>query len=343
MQIVAPLVILASLVSSALADAKCTRPNARTQPPTGAIVVDATGAHPGSFKTVTEGVAHLPNTTAEHSLFGFPGVYEEQAMVPKLNGPLVVQGYTCNTESYADNQVTITHKMAQKDVLTSIKVERNSVTSTLGFKTGSVKIYNLNVANPEPKINQLGQSIALFVNTTTSGFYGCNVTGYQDTMYANTGRQRYTKSYISGAVDFIFGQLSKVWFENCDIESIGNGAITANGNLNSSNLSEYVINNGRVFGSGNGTAYLGRPWHPLRSRRFPEHRARRCRRPEGWQSWNGDNNTANVYFKEFKNSGPAAATDKRVSFSGQLDAPVAMTEILGDDYKSQWFVDSKFL
>ncbi|EGZ10764.1 hypothetical protein PHYSODRAFT_260992 [Phytophthora sojae] len=306
MQIVAPLVILASLVSSALADAKCTRPNARTQPPTGAIVVDATGAHPGSFKTVTEGVAHLPNTTAEHSLFGFPGVYEEQAMVPKLNGPLVVQGYTCNTESYADNQVTITHKMAQKDVPTSIKVERNSVTSTLGFKTGSVKIYNLNVANPEPKINQLGQSIALFVNTTTSGFYGCNVTGYQDTMYANTGRQRYTKSYISGAVDFIFGQLSKVWFENCDIESIGNGAITANGNLNSSNLSE-------------------------------------CRRPEGWQSWNGDNNTANVYFKEFKNSGPAAATDKRVSFSGQLDAPVAMTEILGDDYKSQWFVDSKFL
>lgn len=178
MQIFAPLVILVGLVSGVLAD-ECTGPNARTQPPRGAIIVDVTGGHPGSFKTVAEGVAHLPNTTAEHTLFVFPGIYEEQVMVPKLNGPLVVQGYTCNTESYADNQVTITHKMAQKDVPASIKVERNSVTSTLGLKTSTVKLYNLNVANPEPKISQLGQAIALFVNTTTSGFYGCNMTGYQ--------------------------------------------------------------------------------------------------------------------------------------------------------------------
>ncbi|KAE8965263.1 hypothetical protein PR003_g23220 [Phytophthora rubi] len=342
MQFFAPLVILVGLVSGVLAD-ECTGPNARTQPPRGAIIVDVTGGHPGSFKTVAEGVAHLPNTTAEHTLFVFPGIYEEQVMVPKLNGPLVVQGYTCNTESYADNQVTITHKMAQKDVPASIKVERNSVTSTLGLKTSTVKLYNLNVANPEPKISQLGQAIALFVNTTTSGFYGCNMTGYQDTLYANTGRQLYAKSYISGAVDFIFGQFSKVWFESCDFESVGNGAITANGNLNSSNMSEYVINKGRVFGSSNGTAYLGRPWHPYARVVFQNSELGDVVNPQGWQQWNGDNNTASVYFKEFNNRGPAAATDKRVSYSGQLDAPVTITEILGEDYKSQWFVDSKFV
>ncbi|KAE8964920.1 hypothetical protein PR002_g28837 [Phytophthora rubi] len=267
MQFFAPLVILVGLVSGVLAD-ECTGPNARTQPPRGAIIVDVTGGHPGSFKTVAEGVAHLPNTTAEHTLFVFPGIYEEQVMVPKLNGPLVVQGYTCNTESYADNQ---------------------------------------------------------------------------DTLYANTGRQLYAKSYISGAVDFIFGQFSKVWFESCDFESVGNGAITANGNLNSSNMSEYVINKGRVFGSSNGTAYLGRPWHPYARVVFQNSELGDVVNPQGWQQWNGDNNTASVYFKEFNNRGPAAATDKRVSYSGQLDAPVTITEILGEDYKSQWFVDSKFV
>ncbi|KAG6611928.1 Pectin methylesterase [Phytophthora cinnamomi] len=340
MRIFAPLLLLAGLV---LAEDKCSGPDARTNPPVGAIVVDATGAHPGSFKTVAEGVAHLPNTTAEHTLFVFPGVYEEQAMVPQLNGPLVVQGYTCNTQSYTDNQVTITHKMAQKDVPASIKVERNSVTSTLGLKASRVRLYNLNIANPEPKIDQLGQAIALFVNSTTSGFYACNISGYQDSLYANTGRQLYAKSYISGAVDFIFGLYSKAWFESCDIESIGNGAITANGNRNSSNLSEYVINNGRVFGSGNGTAYLGRPWHPYARVVFQNSELGDVVNPQGWQQWNKDNDTANVYFKEFNNRGPSSATDKRVTFSGELDAPVSIADILGVDYKSQWFVDTKFV
>ncbi|KAF4029694.1 putative pectinesterase (PE) [Phytophthora infestans] len=62
----------------------------------------------GSYKTVAEGVTHIPNTTDEHTLFVFPGVYHEQVVVPKLNGPLVLQGYTCDTMSYAANEVTIT-------------------------------------------------------------------------------------------------------------------------------------------------------------------------------------------------------------------------------------------
>ncbi|KAE8883640.1 hypothetical protein PF010_g6194 [Phytophthora fragariae] len=39
-----PLVVLASFVASAAAEYSCAGPDARTQPPTGAIVVDPTGA-----------------------------------------------------------------------------------------------------------------------------------------------------------------------------------------------------------------------------------------------------------------------------------------------------------
>ncbi|GMF25468.1 unnamed protein product [Phytophthora lilii] len=197
-----------------------------------------------------------------------------------------------------------------------------------------LKVYNLNVANPEGKIKQLGQAVAVYVDNTDYGFYGCNFTGYQDTLCANKGKELYARSYISGAVDFIFGQQSKAWFESCDFESVGNGSITANGNSNSSNLSEYVFNNAHVFGVNKSSAYLGRPWYPYARVVWQNSDLGDVINPQGWQQWNKDNNTANVYFKEFNNSGPGAATGQRVSFSGQLTAPAVITDILGKDYES---------
>ncbi|KAG2963661.1 hypothetical protein PC119_g25445 [Phytophthora cactorum] len=62
-----------------------------------------------------------------------------------------------------------------------------------------------------------------------------------------------------------------------------------------------------------------------------------------WQTWNGDSNTANVYFKEYKNRGAGAATDERVGFSGPLQKPVAVTDLLGSGYQSAWWVDTSFM
>jgi len=163
------------------------------------------------------------------------------------------------------------------------------------------------------------------------------------TLYSNKGPELIAKSYIKGAVDFVFGLYAKAWFESCDIESIGRGCITANGRTNDSNPSEYVFNNARVFGSGTGTAFLGRPWRPYASVVFQNSELSDVVNPQGWQRWNGDDNTDNVYFKEFNNSGSGAATDTRVAFSGTLTKPVAMSDILGEGYESAWWVDSKFL
>ncbi|ETN11464.1 hypothetical protein PPTG_10340 [Phytophthora nicotianae INRA-310] len=338
MSILALFSALAGVIATA--EGACTGPNTRTMPPPGAIVVDATGVYNGSFKTVSEGVTKLSTSTGDHTLFLMPGTYKEKVIIPQLKGKLIVQGYTCDTTSYASNQVTITHAMAQRDVPASITKNRNDYTTTLLLKSSNVKVYNLNVANTAGNV---GQAIAMKVDGANYGIYACKITGYQDTLYANNGPALFAKSYISGAIDFVFGLYAKAWFESCDIESVGYGCVTANGRTDNSNPSEYVFNNVRVFGSKPEQAFLGRPWRPYARVVFQNSDLSDVINPEGWQKWNGDNNTANVYFKEYKNRGAGAATNKRVAFSGTLQSPVTITEILGSDFNSAWWVDKSFM
>ncbi|POM80631.1 Pectinesterase [Phytophthora palmivora] len=202
--------------------------------------------------------------------------------------------------------VTITQTKAQKDIPPEIENNRNYLTSTLGLKSSKVKVYNLNVANTAGKIEENGQAVAIYADGSDYGFYACNFTGYQDTVCANKGRELYARSYINGAVDFIFGQRAMAWFESCDIESIGEGWLTANVVWQNSELGD-VVN------------------------------------PEGWSKWDDSTSTADVYFKEFNNNGPGAIAEKRVDFVGQLNAAITITDILGEGYESEWWVDTNFL
>ncbi|KAE9271311.1 hypothetical protein PF008_g30389 [Phytophthora fragariae] len=236
MQLLAPLIAL--LGFAATVEGACSGPNTRITPPPGAIVVDATGTHRGSFRTLAQGVGKLSTSTTPQTIFVYPGVYREQVIVPKLNGPLILQGYTCDAMVYTSSQVTITQAKAQKDIPASIINNRNDLTTTLLLKSDNVKVYNLNVANTA---GDVGQAIAVKTDGANYGFYACKFTGYQDTLYAN-----------------------KAWFETCDIVSIGKGCIGANGRDSATNPSRYVFNNARVTGTcGVGTAYLGRPWKPF--------------------------------------------------------------------------------
>ncbi|KAG6612489.1 Pectinesterase [Phytophthora cinnamomi] len=320
MQLLAPLIALLGL--AATAEGACGGPNARITPPTGAIVVDASGAHAGSFRTLAQGVAKLSTTTAQQTVFVYPGVYREQVTVPLLNGD-------------------VTQAKAQKDIPASVVKNRNDLTTTLLLKSNNVKVYNLNVANTAGNV---GQAIAVKADGANSGFYACKFLGFQDTLYANKGPNLYARSYISGAVDFVFGQYAKAWFESCDIVSTGKGRIAANGRDSATNPSEFIFNNANVTGTGGvGTAYLGRPWKPYSRVVWQNSGFSKVINSEGWQKWNGDNNVANVYLKEFNNRGPGAARGKRVGFSGALTQAVPITDILGSNYKTEWWVDANFL
>ncbi|TDH65981.1 uncharacterized protein CCR75_005755 [Bremia lactucae] len=321
----------------------CSGEHARTTPPAGAIVVDITGKYKGSFKTLTEGIANIPDTTEVTTVFVFPGVYEEQVVVEKIKSPLVIQGYTCDTMKYSANQVTVTQAKAQAHVPAEIIDNRNFLTSTMGFKSQSgVKVYNLNVANTAGKIEKDGQAVAVYVDNTDYGFYACNFTGFQDTVCANKGRELFVKSYIRGAVDFVFGQRAMAWFESCDIEAISKGYITGNGNQNETVVSEFVFNRARVFGSKSKSTMLGRPWREYARVVFQECELSDVVDPKGWSAWDDKMTTKNAYFKEFNNTGPGAKLDERVEFSGQLDAAKKMSEILGEGLANYWWVDTKY-
>ncbi|OWY95854.1 Pectin methylesterase [Phytophthora megakarya] len=347
MQFFTFLLLAFTCLAAASPTSACSGQNTRTIPPPNAIVVDATGMFNGSFRTLTEGVANLANTTAEQTIFLFPGVYREQVYILPLAGPLVLQGYTCNTTSYTQNEVTITQAKAQRDVPLNATGDRNYWTTTIGLAASNIKMYNLNVANTVGKIGgKVGQGLAIYANGTDYGFYACNFSGYQDTVCAQNGRELYARSLIRGATDFIFGKYALAWFESCDIEVVGKGYITANGRDSEENPSFYVFNHANVFtanSSLNGTAYLGRPWRPYSRVVFMNSELSDVVHPEGWKRWNNDTNTANIYYKEFNNTGLGAAIGKRVPFSGQLKQPVVITDFFGSNFTSEWWVDTNYL
>uniref|UniRef100_M4BCH4 Pectinesterase n=1 Tax=Hyaloperonospora arabidopsidis (strain Emoy2) TaxID=559515 RepID=M4BCH4_HYAAE len=286
---------------------KCSGPNARIKPPAGAIVVDAAGDPKDgkSCRTMNDAVAKLDlSSKEEQTIFVLSGVYEEQVLIPHLKGKLVLQGTTCDAMSYAKNQATITYKLSQKDLPKEVKSDHNAMTSAMRFKADNVKVYNLNIANTAGNV---GQAVAATVDGTNYGFYGCKFTGYQDTLLTKKGLILFANSYISGAVDFIFGSKAVAWFEHCDIDSIGAGYITANGRASDDMDSYYVFNHANVYSSKKGyepgMSYLGRPWRPFARVVFQNSELSDVVNAAGWSDWNGDS-TDDVEFAEFNNTGP---------------------------------------
>ncbi|TDH66055.1 uncharacterized protein CCR75_001512 [Bremia lactucae] len=334
------LAVCATFVVTTYGDDCNGSPNARTTPPPGAVVVDSTGKYAGSVTTINLGVAQLQASSSPQSLFIFPGTFNEQIFIGKDVKSLIIQGYTCDTTDYTQNQVTITHSKSQNDLPSSVTSNRNFLTSTLGIESASAKVYNLNVANTAGQIEINGQAVAISSSGKSQGFYACSIKGYQDTLFAHKGRQLYVKSHIRGAVDFVFGQNAVAWFESCTIESIGKGWLTANGNTKPENENGYVFNNCQVTGTG--PTFLGRPWNPYARVVFQKCQLGSHIDPKGWSPWGDSASLDTVTFAEYGNTGPGSKTDQRVPFSTQLDKAKDIKEVLGDGYMDEWFVDSLF-
>lgn len=213
-------------------------------------------------------------------------------------------------------------------------------------------MYNINILNTFGHIPSNGQNLALSAHSTNQGYYGVGLFGYQDTLLANTGRQVYARSKITGAIDFIFGQTALAWLEEIDIRTIAPGCVTASGRNSSDNPSWYVISNSTLAGINStieeqaGLNYLGRPWGVFARVVFQYTYLSDIITGAGWSIWNpGQERTNNVTFAEYQNYGPGSvmAEGPRADFSEQLDAPVAREDILGTGYEDEWWVDMSYL
>jgi polygalacturonase len=117
------------------------------------------------------------------------------------------------------------------------------------------------------------QAVALMLDlgSDRATFVNVKLTGYQDTLFPNSGRSYFYRCEVWGHVDFIFGAGQAV-FDDCDIVSRDRGSKTTNGYVTaaSTDLSHpygFLFVHSRLEKEkpdmSPNSVTLGRPWHPF--------------------------------------------------------------------------------
>lgn len=179
-----------------------------------------------------------------------------------------------------------------------------------------------NTAGPEKH-----QAVALRVQSDRSIFLNCRMEGYQDTLYAQTHRQFYRGCYITGTIDFIFGDAAAI-FQNCNIyirKPMDNqkNIVTAQGRADKRQTTGTVLQNCHIMADEKLTpekakfkSYLGRPWKEYSRTIIIETEIDDIIDPEGWLPWEGSFALKTLYYAEYNNKGPGADLKGRVKWPG---------------------------
>jgi pectinesterase len=233
-----------------------------------------------------------------------PGVYRERLKVPPDRPRMTFRGQdaasTVITADMSAKAAGGTFLSATVEVL-GAEFEAESVTFENTFGVGS-------------------QAVALAIHSDRAVFRECRFVGWQDTLYAASGRQYYKDCYIDGHVDFIFGNAAAV-FENCHIHSRGAGYITAHSRTEANGPTGFVFYRCRLTGSDTGAGvYLGRPWRRYARVVFLDTEMGAHIRPEGWENWRNPENEKTAWFGESGSSGAGARPAERVKWSRRLQA-----------------------
>ncbi|KAL6507105.1 hypothetical protein OROHE_022004 [Orobanche hederae] len=267
----------------------------------------------GNFTTITAALHAMPEKySGRYVIYVKEGVYDETVIVTKK---------MVNVTIYGDG--------SQKSIITGRK---NFVDGVPTFQTATFAVMGegflaqslgfRNTAGPEKH-----QAVALRVQSDRSIFINCRMEGYQDTLYAQTHRQFYRSCYITGTVDFIFGDAAAV-FQNCMIyvrRPMDNQQtiVTAQGRLDRRETTGIVLQNCKVLADdrlepekARFRSYLGRPWKEYSRTVVMESEIGDFIHPEGWMEWSGDFALKTLYYAEFGNKGAGSNTGGRVKWPG---------------------------
>jgi pectinesterase len=217
-----------------------------------AITVATDGS--GNYTTIQAAVAAASSGTV---ITVKAGTYQGQVSIPSSKSGITIQGATGTSSD--------------------IVITGNKPQSTAGA-TGSATVLNLaknttikglTIANTYAARDS--QALALYAGGDRQVYRNVRLLGYQDTFlsWGGTGssqvRQYVYKSYIEGAVDFIYGNgavvVDSTTIKSLDRGSSNNGFITAAA-TNASNPYGILITRSTLTGpSATQTVALGRCWH----------------------------------------------------------------------------------
>jgi pectinesterase len=135
--------------------------------------------------------------------------------------------------------------------------------------------YPANAAKPDSDKTKFKnpQAVALMTDlgSDRAVFSNVKVSGYQDTLFPNSGRSYFDKCEVWGHVDFIFGAGQAV-FDDCDIVSRDRGSKTNNGYIAAPSTKAdqpygFLFVHSRLKkerpSMAANSVTLGRPWHPF--------------------------------------------------------------------------------
>ncbi|KAL0908443.1 hypothetical protein M5K25_022938 [Dendrobium thyrsiflorum] len=278
------------------------------------LTVAADGS--GNFSTVGEAVAFAPNNSADLTIIVVrSGVYEENVQIPSYKTNIALMGEGSDVTFIKGNR-------SVGDGWTTFRSATVAV-SGQGFLARDLTFQN--TAGPAK-----GQAVALRVNADFSAVYLCTIDGYQDTLYVHSFRQFYRECNVSGTVDFIFGNAAVV-FQGCNLIAkkpmpTQTNVVTAQSRDDPNENTGISIQNCSVLASddlasdkGGTKTYLGRPWRLYSTTVYIESYIDDLVDPAGWTKWSqdwGDDGLDTLYYGEYMNSGPGAATDNRVTWPG---------------------------
>ncbi len=213
---------------------------------------------------------------------------------------------------------------------------------------------NLTFANTAGFGAKIGQAVAVYADGAHMTFDSCRFLGRQDTLFTaplpptvvewggfrgpresaprDNGTHYYKNCYIEGDVDFIFGGAA-AYFEECHIHSLSRHQMEAADSVGTEITEGYITAastpEGRKYGyvfdkcrftsdCAPETVYLGRPWRSFAKTVIMRSELGAHIKKEGWHDWNKEEARELTFYAEYKNFGPGASPETRVSWSHQL-------------------------
>ncbi|XP_022883301.1 pectinesterase-like [Olea europaea var. sylvestris] len=267
----------------------------------------------GNYTTIMAALNDLPQKyKGRYVIYIKEGVYEENVIVTKKMENITICG-----DGSQKSIVT-----GKKNYVDGVPTFQTATFAALGDGFMAQSIGFRNTAGPEKH-----QAVALRVQADRSIFLNCRMEGYQDTLYAQTHRQFYRSCYITGTVDFIFGDAAAI-FQNCMIyvrEPMDNqqNIVTAQGRVDKRETTGIVLQNCHILADdklmsekAKIKSYLGRPWKEYSRTIIMETEIDDLIQPAGWLEWSGDFALKTLHYAEYNNKGPGSSTSGRVKWPG---------------------------
>lgn len=277
------------------------------------------GTSAGDFPTVQAAIDTVAKGDKDgHTILIKPGTYKEKLKIQKGQTNITIKGIG---KTPADTVLTYDDWAQRKDANGKEIGTRGS--ASFAIEGSDITVENLTIEN---SAGDVGQAVALRTQGDKFVFRNCRMTGWQDTLYANDGRQYYENCYIEGRTDFIFGRGVAV-FSNCEIKSKNGGFVTA-ASTNPDVPYGYVFLDCKLTHSSkpfNGPdtgkpvpTTLGRPWRSGAYTAFIRCQIGSHISPAGWTEWKDKDVPKTARYFEYGNTGPGADTSKRVPWAGKL-------------------------